>query len=448
MWNRFPPTRASSWSAWKSPTWTISTASRPPSLSGRKTPRAIPAPRWPLPPNASIFCACSTPAWARRSAPPAARASARTRWMKWRRAFSTQPEGSRWYALFPCGQHPSSDALARSPLRTAQEGLQPAVPGRAPLRVFHSRIAAGYRFQQAGLHAGGPPGDRAGTAPAAGRYHRDLLPRGRRSDLRKRVRRRAAALQRALSVQDLRHGVQHTGADPVQLQLARGRVPALPGLRQHHRFRHEPRDSRLPRSPWTKAPWTRGPSRSTAPGWAISKSTAATVRTNVPVCDLTAAERETLDEFIRRFFDHLESKKYKMHVRVFLSRYRGYALCPECKGARLRKEALYVRVNGKNLADIVRMNIAEAQEFFQSPGTQPGRDRDRREDPGGDPPAPEVPQRCGAGISHAGSPGEHALGRRGAAHPTGHLAGLAPGGRLLRAGRALHRAAQPRYRDA
>ena len=55
-----------------------------------------------------------------------------------------------------------------------------------------------------------------------------------------------------------------------------------------------------------------------------------------------------------------------MHVRVFLSRYRGYALCPECKGARLRKEALYVRVNGKNLADIVRMNIAEAQEFFQS----------------------------------------------------------------------------------
>ena len=56
-------------------------------------------------------------------------------------------------------------------------------------------------------------------------------------------------------------------------------------------------------------------------------------------------------------------------MRVFLSRYRGYALCPECKGARLRKEALYVRVGGKNLADVVRMNIAEAQEFFQSPGT-------------------------------------------------------------------------------
>ena len=70
--------------------------------------------------------------------------------------------------------------------------------------------------------------------------------------------------------------------------------------------------------------------------------------------------RGRLYDFIRRFFDHLETKKYKLHVRVFLSRYRGYALCPDCKGARLRKEALYVRVGGKNLADVVRMNIAEA----------------------------------------------------------------------------------------
>ena len=53
-------------------------------------------------------------------------------------------------------------------------------------------------------------------------------------------------------------------------------------------------------------------------------------------------------------------------MRVFLSRYRGYALCPECKGARLRKEALYVRVGGRNLAEVVRMNIAEAQQFFDT----------------------------------------------------------------------------------
>jgi excinuclease ABC subunit A len=90
------------------------------------------------------------------------------------------------------------------------------------------------------------------------------------------------------------------------------------------------------------------------------------LRFQVPFCDLTEAERETTYEFIRRFFAHLETKKYKMHVRVFLSRYRGYAPCPECKGARLRKEALYVRVGGKNLAEVVRMNIAEAQRFFLS----------------------------------------------------------------------------------
>src|SRR6185312_7484622 len=62
----------------------------------------------------------------------------------------------------------------------------------------------------------------------------------------------------------------------------------------------------------------------------------------------------------------LETKKYKLHVRVFMSRYRGYAPCPECRGARWRKEALYVRVGGQNLAGIVRMNIADAREFFEA----------------------------------------------------------------------------------
>ena len=108
-------------------------------------------------------------------------------------------------------------------------------------------------------------------------------------------------------------------------------------------------------------PWTKPKYRSWLGNF---KKSAKTLRFKVPFCELTEGERETTYEFIRRFFDHLETKKYKMHVRVFLSRYRGYALCPECKGARLRKEALYVRVGGKNLAEIVRMNIAEVQCFF------------------------------------------------------------------------------------
>jgi len=51
-------------------------------------------------------------------------------------------------------------------------------------------------------------------------------------------------------------------------------------------------------------------------------------------------------------------------VRVFLSRYRGYTLCPDCGGSRLRAEALWIRVGEKNMAEVTRMNIAQAQDFF------------------------------------------------------------------------------------
>ena len=111
-------------------------------------------------------------------------------------------------------------------------------------------------------------------------------------------------------------------------------------------------------------PWTKPKYRS----WLANfqKSARGKVRFDVAYCDLKDSEREAIEEFIRRFFDHLETKKYKLHVRVFMSRYRGYALCPDCKGARLRKEALYVRVGGKNLAEVVKLNIAEAQQFFDA----------------------------------------------------------------------------------
>jgi len=66
------------------------------------------------------------------------------------------------------------------------------------------------------------------------------------------------------------------------------------------------------------------------------------------------------------FFRWLERRKYKMHLRVFLSRWRSYLPCPACGGARLRPEALAVRVCGKNLADICRMKIREALAFFEN----------------------------------------------------------------------------------
>ena len=52
---------------------------------------------------------------------------------------------------------------------------------------------------------------------------------------------------------------------------------------------------------------------------------------------------------IRGFFRWLERKKYKVHVRVFLSRYRGYLACPDCGGARLRREARDVRVGSRTI---------------------------------------------------------------------------------------------------
>jgi excinuclease ABC subunit A len=111
--------------------------------------------------------------------------------------------------------------------------------------------------------------------------------------------------------------------------------------------------------PWTKP---RG-----GEWWLDFKKTArGRVRFDVPFCDLTAAEQEVVFAAVREFFEYLETKKYKVHVRVLLSRYRGYARCPECQGARLRKEALWVRVGGKNVGEAVRLNIAEAAQFFDA----------------------------------------------------------------------------------
>lgn len=67
---------------------------------------------------------------------------------------------------------------------------------------------------------------------------------------------------------------------------------------------------------------------------------------------------------IKGFFHWLESKSYKMHVRVFLSRYRGYFTCPACHGTRFKPEVLFYRLRGKNIAEIYAMSIDEAYTFF------------------------------------------------------------------------------------
>jgi excinuclease ABC subunit A len=95
------------------------------------------------------------------------------------------------------------------------------------------------------------------------------------------------------------------------------------------------------------------------------------VRLDVPWANLTDEEKRFVIEGdgpewegVKGFFRWLERKKYKVHVRVFLSRYRGYLTCPECSGARLRREARDVRVGGRTIDVVCALTVREAERFF------------------------------------------------------------------------------------
>ncbi|HYX54059.1 MAG TPA: excinuclease ABC subunit UvrA [Candidatus Limnocylindrales bacterium] len=98
---------------------------------------------------------------------------------------------------------------------------------------------------------------------------------------------------------------------------------------------------------------------------------------DVPWAEMEREHRQMVldggDKFpgIQGFFEWLERKKYKLHVRVFLSRYRGYAQCPDCKGGRLRREALQVKLEGKNICQTSAMTVEQAAEFFNSLSLSP-----------------------------------------------------------------------------
>ena len=95
------------------------------------------------------------------------------------------------------------------------------------------------------------------------------------------------------------------------------------------------------------------------------------VRLDVPWAELAAEEKRFVmdgdgDDYVgvRGFFAWLERKKYKVHVRVFLSRYRGYQTCPDCGGARLRREARDVSVGGRTIDQVCALTVREVQRFF------------------------------------------------------------------------------------
>ncbi|MGB8260639.1 MAG: excinuclease ABC subunit UvrA [Terracidiphilus sp.] len=94
------------------------------------------------------------------------------------------------------------------------------------------------------------------------------------------------------------------------------------------------------------------------------------VALDVPWRELPEAAREAVlrgkGSFagVYGFFAQMEKKKYKLHVRVMLSKYRGYAECPDCRGQRLRAEARSVRINGLNICQSTALTIAQAKTFF------------------------------------------------------------------------------------
>ncbi|HSC45022.1 MAG TPA: excinuclease ABC subunit UvrA [Candidatus Acidoferrum sp.] len=118
-------------------------------------------------------------------------------------------------------------------------------------------------------------------------------------------------------------------------------------------------------------PWTKPRFRtllSEAKAWAKGQG----IPTNVPWRQLKEEDRQKILEGdpkndydgVKGFFAWLERKKYKLHVRVFLSRYRGYATCPECGGTRLRPEARAVRVAERTITDVCKLTVKEARKFF------------------------------------------------------------------------------------
>jgi len=96
------------------------------------------------------------------------------------------------------------------------------------------------------------------------------------------------------------------------------------------------------------------------------------ISTQKPFEELPPHQKEILlngkEEFIglKGFFDWMEGKRYKVHYRVFLSKYRAYTPCPTCHNTRLKEEALNVRLAGRNIAQLSEMPISELHHFFEN----------------------------------------------------------------------------------
>ena len=122
---------------------------------------------------------------------------------------------------------------------------------------------------------------------------------------------------------------------------------------------------------------------------------------------------------IRGFFEEVEGYRYKLHVRVFLSRYRSQVPCPACHGARLKPEALAVTVAGRSIAELGAQTSTTSTRCSRRSRSPRGRPRSARDVLSQLAAKLSFLLRVGLGYLTVDAPDAHALGRRGAAH---HLA--------------------------
>ncbi len=118
-------------------------------------------------------------------------------------------------------------------------------------------------------------------------------------------------------------------------------------------------------------PFTR-PAHAWAQKELIKYAASANIDLNTPYADLEDYQQNCIiygDEGwrgVKGFFQWLDTKKYKLHVRVFLAKYRGYTRCPDCNGTRLRQAARDVKIGGRSLPEILELSITVASAFFES----------------------------------------------------------------------------------
>ena len=199
---------------------------------------------------------------------------------------------------------------------------------------------------------------------------------------------RLVHLRARLAVQPVRVRSSSAPEQPVPVQQCPRHLPPLrgswPGCRAGSRSYHpRPVDDHPQRA--RIAPWNHPAHRRLLQDL-IERSQRLGIPVDVPFAELTAGHVQVIFEGnaeagfpgLRGFFDRLERRVSRLPVQVFLSRYRRHAACPQCQGARLRPEALAVRIEGQNIAEFSALSVGEARRRLEqwvpaNPGEAAGR---------------------------------------------------------------------------